>query len=470
MRTALVWILALATAISVVQAQPDQTADSGEAVRAYSLMREDEDWSFLKVASRRQDFWDPIKYIRLGPDGWFLTIGGEAREAFEQVGNDNWGKQNYTNTFFLERYMLHTDWHLGKYVRAFVQLKSGLESFRTGGPRPIDEKKLDFEAAFVEVGTTSGDNWLVLQAGRQELNYGSGRLVSVREGPNVRQSFDGAKLKGKAGEWRIDVFAARPDLDKPGFFNNVPDHTTAFWGVYATRPLRRRISIDSYYLGLDRKAATFNRGTATENRESLGARLWRLPATKEHDWDFDYEGVWQFGTFGADGIRAWTFASDTGHSFPMAPLRPRISVKADISSGDDPRHSSLGTFNPIFPIGNYFGVLADTGPGPINFIDVHPRLQTWLPHGVSISTDLVVQWRESLHDGVYAVPGFLLAPAGNSQARFVGYRPGIEARWQIDRHAYLQADYGIFFAGDFLKQVAPGRNINYTEFWAGYKF
>jgi Alginate export len=470
MRTAFVWMSAMATAISVVHAQPYQTADSGEAVRTYSLMRVDEDWSFLKVASRRQDFWEPIKYIRLGSDGWFLSIGGEARESFEQVGNDNWGKQNYTNSFFLERYMLHTDWHLGKYVRAFVQFKSGLESFRTDGPRPIDEKKLDFEAAFVEVGSATGDNWLVLQAGRQELNYGSGRLVSVREGPNVRQSFDGGKLKVKAADWRIDLFATRPDLDKPGFFDNVPDHKTAFWGVYATRPLRRRISIDSYYLGLGRKAAMSNRGTAQENRETLGVRLWRPPATKERDWDFDYEGVWQFGTFGTDGIRAWTFASDSGYSFPMAPLRPRINVKADISSGDDPRHSSLGTFNPLFPIGNYFGVLADTGPGPVNFIDVHPRLQTWLPHGVSISTDAVVQWRESLYDGVYAVPGFLLVPAGNSRARFVGYRPGIEARWQIDHHAYLQADYGIFFAGDFLKQASSGRNINYTEFWAGYKF
>ena len=51
-----------------------------------------------------------------------------------------------------------------------------------------------------------------------------------------------------------------------------------------------------------------------------------------------------------------------------------------------------------------------------------------------------------------------------------GYRPGVEVAWQIDRHAYLQADYGVFFAGQFLKQALPGRNINYTEFWAGYKF
>ncbi len=113
--------------------------------------------------------------------------------------------------------MLHTDWHLGKQVRVFVQLKSGLELFRQGGPRPIDEKKLDFEAAYVEVGDSDKKNWIVLRVGRQELNYGSGRLVSVREGPNVRQSFDGFKVRGKAGAWNIDAFAVRPDLDKIGF-------------------------------------------------------------------------------------------------------------------------------------------------------------------------------------------------------------------------------------------------------------
>jgi hypothetical protein len=35
---------------------------------------------------------------------------------------------------------------------------------------------------------------------------------------------------------------------------------------------------------------------------------------------------------------------------------------------------------------------------------------------------------------------------------------------------YLQADYGIFYAGAFLRQASTGRNINYTELWAGYKF
>jgi hypothetical protein len=466
MRCFALWAALFLTLPLCAQVQDNSSAPD----RTYNLLRENDDWSFLADPSQRSDFWDPIKYIPLGCEACYVSLGGEIREAFEQVGNDNWGKQPYMNAFLLQRYMLHSDWHLGENFRVFVQLKSGLEDFRAGGPRPIDEKKLDFEAAFLEVGNTHKKNWAVLRVGRQELNYGSGRLVSVREGPNVRQSFDGVKIRSKVSAWNVDGWAVRPDLDKPGFFDNAPDHTTAFWGVYATRPWRRGVSFDSYYLGLDRKSATFERGTATELRHSVGARLWRPIATKEPGWDFDDEAVWQFGSFGSDGINAWTVASDHGYSLPNLPLKPRFSVKADISSGDNPASHTLGTFNPIYPIGNYFGVLADTGPGPVNFIDVHPRIQTQLTRRVSLSTDLVVQWRENLNDGVYAVPGFLLVPANGSRARFVGYRPGAEIRWQIDRHAYLQADYGIFYAGQFLKEASPGRNINYVEFWAGYKF
>lgn len=448
-----------------------QVQDESQApVRTYNLLRENDDWSFLADPSRRSDFWDPIKYIPLRCEACYVSLGGEIREVFEQVANDNWGKQPYTNAFLLERYMLHSDWHLGQNFRIFVQLKSGLEDFRTGGPRPIDEKRLDFEAAFFEVGNTHKKTWMVLRVGRQELNYGSGRPVSVREGPNVRQSFDGVKIRSRVGAWNVDAWAVRPDLDKFGFFDNAPDHTSAFWGLYATRPLRRGVAFDGYYLGIDRKGAAFERGTATELRHSVGARLWRPIATEKPGLDFDYEGIMQFGRFGSGDILAWTFASDTGYSLMHVRLRPRLSVKADISSGDNPGSHTLGTFNPIYPIGKYFGVLADTGPGPVNFIDVHPQIQTQLGYGVSAITDLVVQWRENLNDGVYAVPGFLLVPADGSRARFVGYRPGAEVRWQIDRHAYLQADYGIFYAGEFLKQASPGRNINYMEFWAGYKF
>ncbi len=73
-------------------------------VRTYSLLRDNEDWSFLKDVTLRGDLWDSVKFIPLRAGGKsYLTIGGEIREAFEHVGNDNWGKQAYMNAFFLER-------------------------------------------------------------------------------------------------------------------------------------------------------------------------------------------------------------------------------------------------------------------------------------------------------------------------------------------------------------------------------
>ncbi len=453
-------------------AQSSKNESAPKPDRTYQLLREDEDWSFLADPAERQDFWDPIKYVPLrgNAQNWFLTMGGEAREVWEQIGNDNWGQQPYMNGYLNERYVLSFDVHYGKHVRTFVELKSGLNSYRIGGPRPIDEKKLDLQAAFLELATSAGQNSIKLRVGRQELEYGSGRLIDVREGPNVRLSFDGLLVKSKIDSWHIDGFALRPDLDKAGFFDNAPNHAVGFWGVYATRSLPRKISLEVYYLGLDRKQAIFERGTAQEVRHSLGARSSRSIATEQPGWDFDYEGVWQFGTFGPGNIRAWTIASETGYRFPTVRLKPRFSAKADISSGDNPSSRTLGTFNPLFPKGNYFGVLATTGPGPINFIDVHPRVETAFPHGLTVSVDWVFQWRESLEDGVYAVPGFLIRAADGSRARFVGHRPGAEIRWQVNRHLWFQADYGIFYAGRFLKETRPGRNLNYWALWAGYKF
>ena len=472
MRIGVILAAILLIGVPSANAQAVGTAPSVVQDRSYKLLREDEDWSFLRDRSLREDFWDPIKYIplRKSADDWYMTVGGEAREVWEQIGNDYWGQSPYWNGYLNERYMPYFDLHYGRHVRTFIELKSGLNSFRAGGPRPIDEKKLDFQAAFLQVGTAEGHNFIELRAGIQELEYGSGRLIDVREGPNVRLSFAGVLVKSKIDEWRVDGFAMRPRLDKFEFFDDRPNGQVGFWGVYASRPAPSKTSLELYYLGLDRKQATYQRGTAQEVRHSFGGRFSRPIATERPGWDFDNEALWQFGTFGSANIRAWTVATETGYRLPNVPLKPRFSLKADISSGDHPASNTLGTFYPLFPKGDYFGVLATTGPGPINFIDVHPHVELALPHNVSASFDWIVQWRESLDDGVYNVPGTLIRAGNASEARDVGNRPGTQIRWQKTQHLWFQGDYGIFYAGSFIKQTQPGRNLNYWALWTGYKF
>ena len=156
----------------------------------YPLPRYEEDWSFLIDSSKHNDPWDAIKFIPLDRNGKvFLSLGGELRETYERFHNTNFGLSTQDpDGYLLQRYLLHADLHAGKRFRFFLEFASSLENYRTGGPRPvIDEDKLDVHQGFVDLLLLKprADSSLTLRAGRQELALGSGRMVALREGPNV---------------------------------------------------------------------------------------------------------------------------------------------------------------------------------------------------------------------------------------------------------------------------------------------
>jgi len=157
---------------------------------AYTLPRYDEDYSFLANPANRTEPLDLIKYIPLSNWGplYFVTLGGDLREQFEFIENDNFGLGSVNNHgYWLQRLMLYSDWHFGPFFRAFVQLKSSLEEGREPGPRPTDRKRLDFNQAFVDFSyprtiLPADQAYLTLRLGRQEIDFGDERLLAVREG------------------------------------------------------------------------------------------------------------------------------------------------------------------------------------------------------------------------------------------------------------------------------------------------
>ena len=440
--------------------------------RSYPLVRSDQDWSFLANPANRTDPFDALEYIPLVPGraDWYASIGGEIREVNESIGYDLWGAAPYENSYLLQRYLLVTDFHFGSRLRTFIEFESNNENGRVGGPRPIDVAWIDVLAAFVEAKLGPLAASPSVRVGREELSLGSGRLVAPREGPNVRQSFTGVRSQGDIGSVHLDALAVRPDADNPGAFDDSPLYSTSLWGLYgSTAPTGARPQVDAYYLGIERQHYAIARGTGLERRHTVGTRVTRPFSLKAAGLDYDDEIMYQFGQFRANPISAWTVATATGWHFGPSPLSPHFLMKADISSGDDPKSRTVGTFDPYFPIGNYFGVLATTGPGPVNFVDAHPAVST-VAGPVTITADWLWYWRQRVTDGLYSVPGFLLRPPSGSKAHFVGERPGIETRWQIDRHLYLQGDYGVFSAGPFIRQSGSADALIYRSLWLGYKF
>src|SRR6185436_1516325 len=92
----------------------------------YSMERWEEDYSYLKNPAARTDFFDPIKYVPISPNGdSYLSFGAQARYRYDYFNNPTFGPgTNDEDGFHLQRYLVHTDAHFGDHLRAFVQVNS----------------------------------------------------------------------------------------------------------------------------------------------------------------------------------------------------------------------------------------------------------------------------------------------------------------------------------------------------------
>jgi len=440
----------------------------------YPIPRYEEDWSFLSDPSKHNDFWDTIKFVPLSKDGKdFLSLGGEIRETYERFHNTNFGlSPQDPDGYLLQRYLFHVDLHAGPRFRFFGELNSSLENGRTGGPRPVvDEDKLDVHQGFFDLLLLKprADTSLTLRVGRQELALGSGRMVALREGPNVPLSFDGFRLLLHSRAWQIDGFATRPVQSKPGIFDDPPQHDFAFWGVYVTHPLSasgKGPLLDVYYLGLDRKLGLFNQGAAPETRHTVGARI----SGQRGAWSYDTEGMYQFGEFGTGTINAWRVAADNAYTITSALWHPRLGLATDVASGDrDPANPDLQTFNALFQSGTYSGRAQILGPS--NAIRLEPSLGLLLSERVTFSAGWGFFWRESANDGLYGIPGNLIVPSHGVKSRYEGSRPIAEVDWQVTRHLSAHVNYIYVFNAAFEEQSVHGTSsMSYVSPWMTYRF
>jgi alginate export protein len=302
-------------------------------------------------------------------------MAGSARFRYNYYSPDLFGLGK-TGTkeggILLERYLLSTDWQLHDGARVFFELGEHVAQDKNFPAGPNDKDQWDINQAFMDLSASLGGIDARARVGRQYVTLGSSRLVGLRDGPNVRERFDGGRvtLTDSAGI-TVEALALRDVVTALGPFDDSSTHGDQLWGVYAVlkKIAGTPSNIDLYYLGLDRNDAAYARGVANERRHSFGTRVWG----EKDGWDWNWEAVLQTGTFGNAGIAAWTAASITGYTFATLAWKPRLFLSANIASGDNPKSGNLGTFNPLFPRLPYFeeaGFIA-----PENFKNLQPGLQ-----------------------------------------------------------------------------------------------
>ena len=448
-----------------------QTQSEAPAAPPFPMESAKEDYRYLGTESAvPRDFFDPIKFIPLSASKQtYMSIGGQIREQYQWLNHANWGEGPEDKSgYLLQRYMLHADLHFGPHFRVFGELKSGLATGKNGPSELIEEDRLDLHQAFVDVSVGPADKAAVLRLGRQEMAYGASRLVSLREGPNVRQTFDGARMMLHQPQGQLDAFVTRPATTKPGIFDDETNPDVWFWGLYGVKKLAPlHGGLDLYYLGLDKRQTRFQQGAAPERRHSVGTRLWGT----HQAWRYNAEAVYQFGKFGSGDIRAWTASGEFAYTIAGLPWTPELAVRTEFISGDrDPANPTLQTFNPLFPRGAYFGQVALVGPA--NLMDVHPMLVLHPPTGnhLAILLDWDFFWRASRADGFYSMPYVLERPGNPNQSAYIGDQLTAEVDWDVHRHVRFELFLTYFRAGDFLKQTGAGRDIMFFSPRVTYRF
>jgi hypothetical protein len=447
----------------------------------YTLVRWNEDYTYLRDPARRTDPLDAIKYMPINDSGSiYLSLGGQFRERYEYFNHANFGSGvQDQDGYLLHRLLLHADLHLGDNVRVFGQFKSALEDGRSGGPRATDSDEADVQQLFVDGKIPLGDkNALTVRFGRQDLMYGAQRLISPLDWSNVRRTFEGLKVATQLGEHNLDFFWVRPvivDNEEPN--NGDPD--SSFVGIYDTWSLpglfpKANTKLDLYGLALNQNArgaiATAGAIGVDADTYTVGARF----STNPKPWDLDVEADYQFGQSGTGDISAWAFAIEGGYTFMNAALKPRPFIGFDIASGDDDAaNPDKQTFNQLFPLGHaYFGYIDVIGRQ--NIIDLHPGVELTLIENQSWAKKLTLRadyhmfWRQNSADAVYNAAGGVLRAASGSDDMYIGSEVDLLINWQIDRHWSAYLGYSHFFAGQFLQNTGPSDDIDF--FYAAAMF
>jgi hypothetical protein len=427
-----------------------------------------EDYSvWASPACRRGLF--AIKYVPLGGAA-YASFGGQARVRWERWQNELFGRLPQDDDGQLAlRALLYGDLELGPTVRAFVELQAATVAGRLAPPTPLDRDLLDVHQAFLEAHAALGAARVTARVGRQEA-VRDFRLLGIRDYPNLRLSFDGAKLDYVRPGVSLSVYGAEAVRTREGVFDDgwVGARETV-WGGHALfawdGPLVNGLSL--FYVGYDAERAVYAEGVGPERRHSLGVHAWYQSA----DYHYSLEAIGQSGSFAERDIRAWLLAADAGLALHAAEVRFEPLLIIELASGDRrPGDGRLQTFDALFPQNRYFGSTGVIGAFS-NSLHASPRLDVFFGRALRTTGFVELFWRESTHDAVYAPARFPSVPLTGSRARFVGTQLGLELELYASRSLAFEARQALFLGGPLIAHSdGSSQTVAYTALQASWRF
>lgn len=428
----------------------------------YNLPFFDYDFRYLDNPDNAQKTWSDGWKRMVFCDDWLDSMGGEFR--YRTVDERNSRGRGVTNDYYLLRTRTYNDlWYKDEF-RAYVEFIYAETMDQALPPLLIDATGPDLLDAFVEMKVGAPlETPLYLRVGRQEMWYGSQRLVSTPDWSNTRRTFQGVKAYWHSPSWDFDVFWTQPVIPDRNQFDSVDDRRN-FFGFWATCKPRPGTTLDLYYLGFT---------TGTPEFQSINGDVQTLGSRYAGDIDgrllFDGEGMVQFGERGDRHIFAHAATGGLGWRFKDCPGNVQVWAYYDVASGTpnpaDPA-ASYETFNQLFPYAHYYLGFLDLVARQ-NMRDLNFHLYTNPMPWISTVSQLHFFRLDQPRDALYNASGapYRVDPTGRA-GNDVGTELDLLVNFHLSMHSDLVFGYSKLYAGRFWQATGPPSNpdLVYTQY------
>lgn len=404
-------------------------------------------------------------------------IGGQVRARFESKSGFavpgaganavDFSQLTPDNNYWLLREKLHVGWKPTSWLNLYGEGRNSVSYDDKRRPEP-EEDVIDLNQAYFVLGNAK-EFPITAKVGRQELSYGDERLVGAFDWNNIGRVFDAVKLRYENDTLWVDAFTSRVVLANDGVFNVDNDYDW-FSGLYAsTRTIIPKQETQLYFLARNTSpqspTATTGSpqagGPTARDIYTTGLRFKSLPG-QFGGWDYDAELAGQFGSFYSTTLTndldhlAFAAHAAGGYTWKDTSWSPRLGLEYNYASGDNsPTDGDHGTFENLFPTNHKFYGYMDF----VSWQNIHNVRFTSAVKpvkGLTVTLDYHLFWLAETSDYFYAVNGSARTTGGYgitpNNGSFAGSEIDLVATYVFKNWLNVQAGYGHFFRGDYVKE------------------
>ena len=379
-----------------------------------------------------------------------FQIGGQIRyRAQVRQNNDLNSALPDVQDFIGQRIRFDIRAKLSDQVETFVQFQDsrlwGQEQSTTS-----NDNLIDLHQAYVQVNDFAAPG-VNLRVGRQEMSYGSDRLIGRGNWDNVGRSFDALKMGYASKKVQLDWFAAKV-IDRRSTGRG--DRDQYLYGMYNQFFREKPQHLDVYAIHFrDGLRATGEITAAGRKATEIMTVGLRSEGAIHPGINYDIEFADQFGHRGFDPHSARAFAGkvyktlEEKHEF-------RLGFEYDVATGDsDSKDGRSGEFFNLFPTNHqHYGYMDLFGWR--NMQDFRPMFTVKPVKALKFDIDYhrfyLLESRGAWKNAGGAVLGF---DATGESGKFVGDEVDFTAAFPIHKHLKILSGYGLFFPGEFAQKT-----------------